>query len=112
MAWRSSSVVSPNDPFWATSFPIDLLRGLAFNLPGAFLPQRSWFTRLKQMPTIALSAPASIDWTDIVAGLIALPIGSIHGARDRGSRVDPWLLYEQYEIVREVTAKIAGGPMK
>lgn len=93
---------SDHEPFWATSFPIDLLRGLQFNLALFFLPQRSWFTSLKQMPIIAFASPGCFDWTDIVAGLVALPIGTIHGPRDRVGRVDAWRLYEQYEIVREL----------
>ena len=98
--WLASS---DDDPFWATSFPIDLLRGLAFNLGGALLPQRSWFTGLKHMPTVSFASPDCFDWTDIVGGLIGLPIGTIHGPRDRCSRVDPWRLYEQFEVVRELT---------
>lgn len=97
---------SDDEPFWATSFAIDILRGISFNLGAFYLPQRSWFTGLKQMPTIAFASPECFDWTDVVAGLIALPIGTIHGPRDRVGRVDAWRLYEQYEIVRELTENV------
>lgn len=75
-------------PFQRNHFWLDFGRGLAFNLPGGLLPQRSWFTGAHDAPTLNLSACEILDLGDYVAGTILLPVGRIHGPRDRAARVD------------------------
>ncbi len=76
-------VVFQRNGFWR-----DFGRGLAFNLPGGLLPQRSWFTSAHEAPTLNFSACEVIGASDLVAGTILLPVGRIHGPRDDAGHVD------------------------
>jgi hypothetical protein len=75
-------------PFQRNHFWLDFGRSLAFNLAGGLLPQRSWFTGAHEAPTLNLSACEVLDVGDYLAGTILLPVGRIHGPRDRATRVD------------------------
>jgi hypothetical protein len=75
-------------PFQRNDFARDFGRGLLFSLPGGLLPQRSWFTGAHEAPTLNFSACELLGVGDWVAGTILLPVGRIHGPRDRASRVD------------------------
>ncbi len=77
----------------------DLGRSFLFNLPGALLPQRSYFARASEIPVVAFHGCEVIDWTDYVGSQVLLPLGRIHGPRDRASRIDPRRLWEQYSII-------------
>jgi hypothetical protein len=82
--------------FKRTSFFTDFKRSLSFNLTGAFLPQRSYFTKKKENEIINFSSCELIDAGDYIGGIILLPIGSIHGFRDNIKLVDEQKLYEQF----------------
>ena len=97
---------SDHEPFAATSFGRDLLRGLKFSFPSPFalLPQRSWFTESRRVPTILFSTQSFVDLgqgTDLLWGLLCLPLMRIHGPRDSAARIDPQRLYEVFRIAFE-----------
>ncbi|MFK7811999.1 MAG: M28 family metallopeptidase [Maribacter sp.] len=92
--------------FKKTSFFTDFGRSLQFNLVGAFLPQRSYFTKSKSTEIINFSSCNLIDAGDYIGGTILLPIGSIHGFRDSINLVDETKLYEQYQIVYNFILKV------
>jgi hypothetical protein len=94
------------EPFQRTSFGADFLRGLKFNLIGGLLPQRSWFTGSHSAPVLFFSGCELLGIGDYVASLLALPFGSLHGAGDRASRVDPRRLYEQLSIASRFLREI------
>jgi hypothetical protein len=98
-------------PDWATSdfavfrahgFWRDFGRGLMFSLAGGLLPQRSWFTAPFAVPVANFGACELADWSDFVAGSILLPVGRLHGPRDRASRVDLRKLDLHYRVLREL----------
>ena len=82
--------------FKKTSFFTDFKRSLSFNLVGAFLPQRSYFTRKRENEIINFSSCDLLDAGDYIGGTILLPVGSIHGFRDNIKLVDEKKLYEQF----------------
>jgi len=88
--------------FRRTSFWHDFVRGLGFNLAGGLLPQRSWFTKSRRSRVVTFAACDLVDWSDLVAGSLLLPVGRLHGARDRASRVDGVKLHEQLVLLREL----------
>lgn len=89
-------------PFRHSSFARDLRFGLLFNLAGGLLPQRSWFSRGGETRVINFSACGLLGPWDYVASSTLLPVGLLHGPRDRASKVDPARLYEQYAIIRKM----------
>jgi hypothetical protein len=101
-----SGAASDFAPFESTSFPTDLSRGIFFNLVGGLLPQRSWFTGSSEARVVNFSACDLIDYSDLIGSTVMLPIGRLHGFRDRASRVDPRRLYEQYAIVRALIERL------
>jgi hypothetical protein len=110
-SFPSSLAAGDNEPFEGTSFGDDVVRGLLFNSLSFFLPARSWFTKERHFPTVAFVAHGIFaipgDSGDMLtyATLALVPVCSqLHGPRDNATRVDAWRLYEQYEIVRELTA--------
>jgi hypothetical protein len=90
--------------FESHGFWVDLGRGLTFNLVAGLLPQRSWFGRDFAVPVANFSACKLIDWSDYAAGLVMLPVGRIHGPRDRASRVDLRRLDAHYRLLRDLLA--------
>lgn len=97
-------------PFARTGFWHDFGRGLMFNLAGGLLPQRSWFTGSHGTRVLTFSSCDSIDWTDLVAGSFFLPVGRLHGPRDRASRVDPVRLHEDLRMLRRLVAVLDAEP--
>ena len=91
---------SDHAPFAHTSFWYDFGRGLLFNLPGGLLPQRSWFTSVKDARVVVMGSCELSDWSDYAAGFFFLPIGTIHGPRDGIEKVDAGALRRNYELVR------------
>jgi hypothetical protein len=87
---------SDHASFKKTSFGTDFTRSLMFNLTGAFLPQRSYFTKKKEHEVINFSSCDLLDVGDYVAMSIALPVGSLHSFRDSIKLVDEKKLYEQF----------------
>jgi hypothetical protein len=100
---------SDHSAFRETSFFIDFGRGLSFNLPGGFLPQRSWFTGSHGTRTLCF-AEGRGDWGDFLGALVYLPLGRLHGPRDRLAGVDLGSLLEVYEIVAAVAASVDRDP--
>jgi hypothetical protein len=96
-------------PFEKTSWWRDMLRGIAFNMPGGFLPQRSWFTGSMGVPVVNFSSLDAMDSGDIIGGLVFLPFGALHGPRDNANGIDAVRLYEQYAIARELLERIDAG---
>lgn len=86
-------------PFKKTSFGLDFARSFAFNLTGSFLPQRSYFTKKKSTKVINFSACELLDFGDTISDFTLLPVGSFHGFRDNIKKVDPYKLYEMYQVV-------------
>lgn len=97
-------------PFSSTSFPLDFFRGISMNLPGGLLPQRSWFTSFHGVPVLTFAAKELIGIGDFVAGLILLPVGQIHGPRDRAEDVSPTRLYELFAILRQMSRNLDQPP--
>ncbi len=87
-------------PFRAHGFWRDLGRGILFSSVAGLLPQRSWFTGPFSVPVASFSACELIGVSDLVAGTILLPLGRIHGPRDRASRVDLRRLEAQHRLLR------------
>ncbi|MFQ5667152.1 MAG: hypothetical protein ACE5I7_12055 [Candidatus Binatia bacterium] len=49
---------------------------------------------------------------DYVGSALLLPIGRLHGVRDRTGRVSPTRLYEQFKVLRQLLERLdaaAGG---
>lgn len=97
-------------PFARTSFWRDFGRGVYFNLIGGFLPQRSWFTRSHGTPVLAFSSCDAADWSDLVSGTVLLPVGRIHGPRDRASKLAPERLVDQFHLLQRLTTKLDSRP--
>jgi hypothetical protein len=93
---------SDQESFRRTGFWADFWRGIEFNLTGGLLPQRSWFARSHSARTVFFSAEDLADAGDWLGGLLLLPLGRLHGPRDRASNVDPTRLYEAYRVVWEL----------
>jgi hypothetical protein len=103
-------VSSDYAPFAKTGFWRDFGRGLMFNLVGGLLPQRSWFIRgSHEAPVVFFTSCDLIDWGDWIGVQLMLPLGRLHGPRDRISRVDPARLYEQYAIALRMLEDVEGG---
>ncbi len=96
-------------PFQKTSWWRDMLLGVAFNLAGGFLPQRSWFTSYTCVPVIDFGSPDVLDIGDDIGGAVFLPFGALHGPRDTANGIDLVRLHEQYAIVREILARVEAG---
>lgn len=93
-------------PFKKTSFTKDFGRSLMFNLTGAFLPQRSYFTKKKQTEVINFSSCNLLDASDYIGSALLLPVGSIHGFRDSIRLVDEKKMYEQYLLIYTLIKKM------
>ena len=107
---NSTLGMSDNTPFGNTGPVLDFGRSLLFNLPGAFLPQRSYFTRQKSVPTIFFSSTEVIK-TNVVNLFnpflpVAIPNGSIHSYSDNLSKIDIVKLYEGYSLINGLITKI------
>jgi hypothetical protein len=102
--------MSDNTPFNKTNFALDFGRSLLFNLPGAFLPQRSYFTKEKTAPTIFFSSTEVLNssFINLFNPLlpIAIPSGSIHSYSDNLSKIDIMQLYEGYRLIDGLIMKI------
>lgn len=92
--------------FKKTSFLTDFGRSLQFNLIGAFLPQRSYFTKKKQTEIINFSSCNLLGASDYLSAFIFLPVGSIHGFRDTIKLVDEKKMYEQYLLIYNLIKKV------
>lgn len=112
------SAVLPNGaaadfvPFRRTSFWRDFGWSFAFNLPGALLPQRSYFTSSSSAPVLNFSACEILGISDYIAGTILLPVGRLHGPRDTARRIDMQRLYEQYAIVHRILERLEDAAAK
>jgi Peptidase family M28 len=91
-----------------TSFFHDFGRGLFFNVTGAVLPQRSWFTGFHHAPVVAFFSCHLLDVGDWIATVVDLPVAQVHGPRDNASALDPERLGEAFLIVRGLAAELAG----
>ncbi len=89
-------------PFQKTSFLIDFKRSLQFNLIGALLPQRSYFTKKKENQVINFSSCDLLGVEDYLGSILLMPIGTIHGFRDNIKLVDEKKLYEQFILTFEL----------
>ena len=96
-------------PLKQNSFRRDLFRGISFNLVGGLLPQRSWFTAPHSARVLSFGACDPIGFGDYVAATILLPLGRLHGPRDRASQVDLERLFQQYAIPVEMTMLTAAS---
>ena len=101
---------SDHAPFSRTGFWHDFGRGIMFNLPGGFLPQRSWFTSGKETRVVMLSDCSLVGWREYLAGLVFLPIGIIHGPRDSLSKVDGAALAQAFNVVRVFVERVDADP--
>ena len=97
-------------PFARTGFWHDFGRGLMFNLAGGLLPQRSWFTGSHGTRVLTLSSCDPTDWTDLVAASFFLPVGRLHGPRDRAARLDPVRLHDDLRVLRRLVAVLDAEP--
>ena len=96
--------------FASTSFIEDLGRGLLFNLAGGLLPQRSWFTTRKRAKVVAFFSCGLIDAGDVISGLLALPVGQLHGPRDNASVIDVARLTEASLLIERLARLLDGAP--
>ncbi len=99
-----------HEAFEGTSFKKEFLRSLRFNLLGAFLPQRCYTgTRKNAKPTITFCSNGLLQVSDIVSGILMIPIGTIHSPRDNTSKIDYEKLFEQYKIIYQFLLQIEGN---
>ena len=96
---------SDHAPFEKNGPGRDVGRSFLFNLPGALLPQRSYFTSRSETEVLFMSACELIDVWDYVGGCLCLPTGNLHGPRDSAEKVDPERLWQSYAVLREVLLK-------
>lgn len=92
--------------FKKTDFFTDFGRSLSFNLIGALLPQRSYFTSKKETEVINFSSCELLDIGDYIGGSLLIPIGSIHGFRDNIKMVDEQKLFEQFTLTSSFIKKM------
>lgn len=92
--------------FKKTSFLTNFGRSLKFNLIGAFLPQRSYFTKKKETEIINFTSCNLLNASDYIGGTLLLPIGTIHGFRDTIKLVDEKKMYEQYLLIYNLIKKV------
>jgi len=104
-----SGAMGDHASFMRTSFRHDLVRGLMFNLVGGLLPQRSWFTGSRGTKVLSVASCDVVGIADLVAGSVLLPVGRLHGPRDRASHIDVVKLHEQFALLRELLFRLDGG---
>jgi hypothetical protein len=104
---KKSGGTSDFEAFSGTSFGKDFLKSLKFNLIGAFIPQRSYFTKPKRsIPLINFSDRLDISFSETVSGFSPLSFGKIHSFRDRQNKIDPMHLKNYILILREMIKQI------
>ena len=101
---------SDHIPFYKTNTALDFGRSFLYNAPGAFLPQRSYFTKSKSTPTLFFSSTGISDarLVDLINPYLPLtiPNGNIHSYSDNLSRIDKKRFYEGYKLIYELVLKI------
>ena len=80
----------------------DIGRSAMFNLTGALLPQRSYFTTRSETEVLFFSSCLEFDGLDLLGGCLLLPTGKLHGFRDQAEQVDPMRLWHTYAVVNSV----------
>ncbi len=103
--WTASGPFCGDDEPFANGSPAgDVAFGVFSNGLAGLIPQRSWFRGETSLPVVTFSSRDATGVLDALPSLLLpLPVGDLHGPGDDPSRVDPWRLYEQYEIVRALT---------
>lgn len=104
-----SGAMGDHVSFMQTSFRHDLVRGLMFNLVGGLLPQRSWFTGSHGTQVLTVASCDVVGIADFVAGSILIPVGRLHGPRDRASSIDVVKLHEQFTLLRALLLRLDAG---
>jgi hypothetical protein len=99
---------SDHAPFREWSAAHDVAFGLLANATGGLVPQRSWSVRPRRARTAFLSTCGITDVGDDVAGLVLLPLGRLHGFRDRADAVDADKLHDAYRIVARTVRSLDG----
>lgn len=100
---------SDQTPFRKTNTGVDILRSLfVFNLTGGFLPQRSYFTKSRSVPTVFISSTGLFKPYDQFNMILpmAIPTGGIHSYSDRLEKIDPDLLFEAYSLTLSLINEI------
>ena len=93
---------SDHAPFARNGPGLDIGRSAMFNMPGALLPQRSYFTSRSSTEVLFMSSCELIDLWDYVGGCFCIPTGNLHGPRDSADKVDPTRLWQSYAVLHEV----------
>lgn len=99
---------SDHAPFREWSAAHDIAFGLLVNAIGGLVPQRSWSVTPRRARTAFLSTCDIIDVGDELAGVFLLPLGRLHGFRDRAEAVDVVKLHDAYRILAR-TVRILDG---
>jgi hypothetical protein len=110
-----AKVVMPKDAlsdfhsFTGQSFFRDFVFSLKVNLVGAFLPQRSYFTkRKKAIPVINFSDDTSFTIADYLSVISPVSFGTVHSFHDKMSRVSMKNLLEYSEFFKLYIDSIEG----
>lgn len=87
--------------FSGQSFSKDFRTSLSFNVVGAFLPQRSYFTKRKDaIPVINFTEEIKITSSELFSLISPISFGRIHSFRDRPNKVSMKNLVEHAEFFR------------
>lgn len=99
-AIKKTGGTSDFESFKGQSFCKDFLKSFEFNLPGAFLPQRSYFTsRKKAVPVINFTDSCRFGISDMLSIYSPFSFGHEHSYKDKPSRIDYHRLYNYYQLI-------------
>ncbi len=99
---------SDHAPFREWSVAHDVAFGLLANATGGLVPQRSWSVRPRRARTAFLSTCGITDLGDDLSGLVLLPLGRLHGFRDRADAVDVAKLHDAYRVLTRTVRALEG----
>ena len=95
------------EAFQGTSFGKEFGRSINMNFIGAFLPQRSYFTKKKKsIRLISFSDKFKFGFTDFISIVSPISFGKIHSLRDKEARVSLEHLNNYYNTIYELIEKI------
>lgn len=98
---------SDHAPFREWSVFHDVAFSALVNGPGCLVPQTSYgLKRPRRARTLVLSSCDVIDIGDDLAGLTLLPIGRLHGFRDRADAVDVVKLHDAVRVLSRAVMRL------
>jgi hypothetical protein len=108
-----SGALSDFHSFTGQSFTKDFGVSFMANLVGAFIPQRSYFTKSKEaIPVINFSDDAHFGASDMVSIFSPISFGTVHSLNDRIKRVSANNLVEYSEFLKQFIKSVDESNLK